>query len=296
VQIDCSELTTEQAAEIESRVRASLLTTEGDASVAIACRSDGADVRVERGPESVVVTALATPAGFRDDVLRAVEQALEQLLRRQARPPQASSEGDAHDGTPAPLASPEPTPLPATAPSARPITTAPPPDRKQAPQARRWTEISSAFVGESWSERPALGGSLGAARNARSLWYGLRIAALRPVTQAPSFSAVEAQVAAELGVQPDFAAGVRFSLALGPSVLFVQPQGGFTSRSGNAKTSLFAAIYLSRPIWLGRWALLPDLGVRLFARERGVNVDTEQQLALAGFAPQLSLGVAYRID
>jgi len=295
VQIDCPELTREQAAEIESRVRASLLTTEGEATVAITCRTGGADVRVERAPESVVVAANTSPPSFRDDVLRAVEQALQELTRRQARAPDGQPQDDDGAPPPTPAASPPPEPAPSPA-LPTPTTTAPTPAPLANVRERAWLEILGSFVGESWSDRLALGGSVGAARSTRTLWYGLRASVLRPVTQAPSFSAFEAQVALELGVQPDFAAGLRLSFALGPSVLFVQPQADLTSNTGRAKTSLFAAVHVSRPVWLGRWGLLPELGVRLFVGERGVTVDTREQLVLAGFTPQLSLGVAYRVD
>lgn len=298
VQIDCPELTGEQAAEIESRVRASLLTTDVEATVAITCRASSADVRVQRAPESVVVSTPTSPAGFRDDVLRAVEQALDELMRRQAR----AKETSAHDTPAEPAASagttPEPTPLPVPAePEARP-SPAPAPPRSApspAPNERAWTEVFGALVGESWPDRAALGGALGVARSTGGLWFALRASVLRPST-AGTFSAVEAQLAAELGVQPDFAAGVRLALALGPSVLFVQPQRDLATNTGTAKASPFAAVHVSRPIWLGRLALLPDVGVRLFAVERGVSVDGEEQLLLNGFVPHLSLGVAYRFD
>src|SRR5258706_262936 len=70
VRVDCPELTTEQAAEIESRVRASLLTTPPPASVAISCQPDRAEVRAESGTDSVSVSGATSADSLRDDLLR----------------------------------------------------------------------------------------------------------------------------------------------------------------------------------------------------------------------------------
>lgn len=297
VQVACPELSLEQSAEIESRVRASLLTTEGEATVAVTCHASSAEVQVERAQERVVVTAPTSPASFRDDVLRAVEQALNELMRRQARANDAGGEAPPVAPTPSATAAPQPTPEPATpAPVARPAPTPARPVSTPKPNERAWTEIFGALAGEAWPDRWALGGSLGVARSTRRLWYGFCAAVLRPTSQA-TFSALEAQVAAEVGVQPAFATGVRLSFALGPSVLFVQPQGELTARGDNtAKASLFAAVHVSRPVWFGSFGLVPKVGLRVFTDERGVTVDGVKELVLSGFVPQLSLGVAYRID
>jgi hypothetical protein len=89
------------------------------------------------------------------------------------------------------------------------------------------------------------------------------------------------------------AAGVRLALALGPSALFVQPHGELTPASSTARVSLFAAVQVSRAIWLGRFGLLPQLGLRLFSSERGVRIDRQRQLVLGGLTPHVSLGLAY---
>lgn len=297
VQIDCPALTGEQAAEIESRVRASLLTTEGEVTVAITCHSGSANVLVTRALESIVITVTTAPTSFRDDVLRAVEQALDELTRREARAKEASANPPPAEPAPSASALPEPAPLPVPpVPLARPAPAPLRPAPTRTPKQPAWTEVFGGLVAESWPDRVVLGGALGVARSTRNLWYGLCATVLRPATQAATFSAVEAQLAAQLGVQPDFAAGVRLWLALGPSVLFVQPKGELTPSGGTARTSLFAAVHVSRPFWFGRFALLPDVGLRLFADERGVSVDDQEQLLLSGFVPQLSLSVAYRID
>jgi len=298
VQISCPDLTPEQTAEIESRIRASLLTTEVTAAVAVVCRSDNADVRVDRPPESVVVSARTSAASFRDDVLRAVEQALEELRQRQAAALPAAPSIDAAAAEPEPeppVAASPAAPLAPVAPRPRPPVVSGSPAGAP-PPARAWTELSAAFTAEAWDDRAALGGALGVAQSTPTLYYGLQAAVLRPPSQASGFTVLEAHASAQLSLQPRFTAGVRLTLGLGPSVLFVEPRGNLTAKTSTARTSLFAAAHVSRAFWLGHWALVPDFGVRLFTGERGVSVDGRQQLVLGTFALQASAGVAYRVE
>jgi hypothetical protein len=157
-------------------------------------------------------------------------------------------------------------------------------------------ELFGQLLGESWGSPVAWGGRLGIARSTPVLWYGLRTAVLRSAAQSSDFSATEWHASAELGLQPAIAAGVRVAFGLGPSVLFVAPHGSLTARAKKATSALFIEAHVSRPFWFGHWALLPELGVRLFTRERGVRIDAEERLDLRGFVPQLSVGVAYRAD
>lgn len=76
MRVDCATLERESAAEIESRIRASLLTADIAATVVVTCDAPGVDVQAWAGPENVRVPA-AGPAS--DEVLSAVEQALQEL-------------------------------------------------------------------------------------------------------------------------------------------------------------------------------------------------------------------------
>ncbi len=297
VRIACPDQTTERAAELESRVRANLLTAELSATVLISCRPEHTEVRVDAASESVTVQLPTTSVdAFRDDVLRGVEEALQELLRRRARTngaPHATEAGSTPTSTEL-----SPTPQPA---SSRPPVVAPVPGAPAPPAARStnepaWTELSGAALGEVWAGRTALGGALGVARNTGPIWYGVRVAVLRPTAASADFDATEFHAAAELGVQPHFAAGVRVSLGVGPSVLFVAPHGSLTAPTGTAKSSLFLEAHLSRSFWFGRFSLLPHVGVRLFAGPRGIRIDNHERLALRGLVPALSLGLAYRFD
>jgi hypothetical protein len=297
VRLACPDLTTERAAELESRVRADLLTAELAATVLVSCQAERTEVYVDAAPDSVTVQVPTTPSvnTFRDDVLRGVEEALQELLQRRA---------GLHDKANAPKPSAPPVaiePKPATG---GPASLRPPPLAKPAPRpspvieppARAWTELFGGALGEAWSDRIAVGGSLGVARSTPTIWFGLRAAVLRPASGSADFAATEGQISAELGVQPRFLAGVRASLGLGPSVLFIAPRGSLTTRNDTATSSLFVAAHVSRPFWFGRFALWPDVGARLFTGPRGVHIDGDERLRLSGVVPALSLSLVYRLE
>jgi hypothetical protein len=292
VQIACPELTTERAAELESRLRANLLTSEPAVRVLVTCQPAKTEVRVASATDDVAVDVqLSSVDTFRDDVLRAVEDARLLLARRHTN---ADPEPTVPAPEPIPVApaAPAPTP-PASTPPAPPAR---PPIAKPLAAARSWTELFGQLLGEAWGPSIALGGALGIARSTPVLWYGLRTAMLRSTAQSSDFIASEWQASAELGFQPAVAAGARVMLGLGPSVLFVTPRGSLTARTRTAASALFIDAHVSRPFWFGHWALLPELGVHFFTRERGVRIDTKEHLHLGGFVPQLGVGVAYRGD
>ncbi len=298
VRIACADLTTERAAELESRIRANLLTADLAATVLLSCRAQGTDVRVDATPDSVTVQVPTSSVdAFRDDVLRSVEEALQELSRRRARARDASNVGASAAPSAAELApssaGPASSPPP---PAATPALKTPQVSKPRATTAPAWTELFGAALGEAWRDRIAVGGTLGVARSTPTIWLGLRAAVLRPAAGSPDFDATECQASAEIGAQPRFLAGFRASIGLGPSVLFIAPHGSLTARNNTAATSsLFVAAHVSRPIWFGHLALLPELGVRLFTGARGVHIDTEERLKLSGLVPLLSLGVAYRL-
>jgi hypothetical protein len=299
VRIACPDLTTERAAELESRIRANLLTAELPATVLLSCRTERAEVRVDAAPESVTVhVPIGSIDTLRDDVLRGVEEALQELLRRRARlhDPTNTTEANAAPtalepgpGTAGPTPPPQ-RPVATPAPQAQPVTKPPP------PPARAWTELFGAALGEAWRDRIAVGGALGVARSTPTIWFGLRAAVLRPAAGSADFSATEGQISAEVGVQPSLLAGVRASLGLGPSVLFIKPHADLTTRNNPVTTSLFFAAHVSRPFWFGRFGLLPEVGARLFTGARGVHIDGDERLRLSGIVPALSLSLVYRLE
>jgi hypothetical protein len=299
VRVTCPDLSTERAAELESRVRADLLTTELTATVLVACWPDGTDVRVDSAPDSVTVQVPRGSADtFRDDVLHGVDEALRELSRRRASASGASPEPTPAEPAPATSGQPVPSP-PAAAPPppkapAVPASASAPPQRRA---GRGWTELTAAGLGESWSTSVAVGAAVGVARSSGVIWYGVRAAVLLPAVAGVGFGAKEYWAALELGFQPAFAAGLRVALGVGPSVLFVAPDGALTAHNATATSAFFFDAAVSRPFWFGRFAVVPAAGARLFTGERrGVRVDAEERLRLGQLVPELSLGAALRFE
>ena len=293
VQIACPDLTTERAAELESRLRANLLTSEPAVRVLVTCQSTKTEVRVASTTDEITIEAQAKSVDtFRDDVLRAVEEARRLLAERHANATAVPPEVPPSQPPPiAPVAPAPSPPVTVTAPAPVAVTVAKPPA-----MGRSWTELFGHLLGEAWGPPIALGGALGIARSTPVLWYGLRTAVLRSSAPSANFSATEWHASAELGLRPAIAAGLRIALGVGPSVLFVAPYGRLTARAETTSSALFFDAQVSRPFWFGHWALQPELGVRLFTRERGVRIDDEERLELHGFVPHLGVGVAYRAD
>jgi hypothetical protein len=294
VQLDCPELSREGAGELESRVRASLLTTDVRANIVIACGAGSAEVRASADSDSTSRQITTTPASLRDDVLRAVDDALQELARRrqgtaaavvlETPAPQAREEPPKNEASPA-----------VAAPAARPSRRAPP-KLVQQPASTSATELFASVAGEAWSSELAFGLLLGVRRGLAPFWYGVHAGALRPFEQDPQFGLTELSAAAEAQVSPEALRGVRLGLAAGPSLLLVAPHGAVTTRQGNSSVALFFDAELSRPFWLGHLALVPAFGVRWLTSERGVKLDAEERFTLGGFTPHLALGVLYRTD
>jgi hypothetical protein len=293
VLVDCPQLSREQAAEIESRVRASLLTAEVSAAVVVTCESDGAEVRASTDQESVSRHVTAVPQALRDEVLRAVDELLEQLRHR----PQALAESPPAPPTPADAtatavpAAPAPAPA-APAPSrAKPAPATPP--VVAAARESVSTEPFASVAGEAWPSRLAAGLFLGVRRGSAALWYGVRAGAFQPFSADSAFGVTELSLAAQVELEPHFSRGVRLGLAGGPSWLWVSPRDPIVARSSGGKTALFFDAELSRPLWLGRFALVPAVGVRWFTAKRGVKLDGDERFELRGFVPRVAVGLAY---
>ncbi|HKY38333.1 MAG TPA: hypothetical protein VJN18_20460 [Polyangiaceae bacterium] len=295
VEVACGQLSAEQAAEVEARVRATLLALRLQASVTLQCTEDLVGVRAVSQSGTATVEARTTNATLKDDALGAVEQALGELSRPAAeRAPEQASD-DAASSLPAPQtpAAREPTPRP-TAPAPQgPDESAPPPRHSTGRGEPASTRFFVRVAGERWSDHVALGADLGATRGPRWLWAGFSAGGVRAFGTRPVFDASEWHACFELGTSPAWAAGVQAVLGLGASALIVAPQGYLESRDGVVAGAVFLQAVVSRPVWFGRWALAPALAARLFGSKRGVKVDEREHLVLGGLTPQLQLGVLY---
>jgi len=291
VEVDCPALSAEQSAEVEARVRASLLIAELECTARIVCEGWRANVEIEVNGESAALELTTSDANLREELLQAVET----LLREFAHPPLppapptlVSVEPAADEAKPPPAPPPRVESLPQQTSAVAPVLRS----EKRAPPSLQF-QLQGLF--ESWSGRPALGGALGAARATERVWYGAKLAVVRPIVSSAAFSATEWHAALRAGVQPTWGLGWQASLGLGPSLLALAPRGDVATSSSTV-VSWFVDVALSRPIWLGNLALSPGIGARLFMSERGVRVDSSERLVLRGINPQLSLSAVYRLE
>jgi hypothetical protein len=156
------------------------------------------------------------------------------------------------------------------------------------------SEISATALGELWSDRAALGGGIRAALAQRSgAEVSVRAGAFHPVGLA-GFNANEAHFVVEGTLEPRFAQGLRLSLGIGASLLFVNPEPALSAPKGTTRAALRAEAQLGRAFRWGWLQLLPSVGVHFFGEERGVRIDGREQLTLVGFGPQVALALGYR--
>lgn len=293
VSVACPELDREDAAEIETRARAALLTSALHASIAINCEAEGVLVAAQSADDSTSVRVTPTGATFRDEVLAAVDAALERL-RPQKPPNLAPPSADTDEAAP-PLA---PVSAPPPAPSVSLGSPAPTPTRRVAaplPRSRFHTELFGAAGFEAWSARLAGIARVGARYGDRRVRLGLRGGAARLLVQDASFSATELSVAVQADLELGLG-GTRLALDVGPSLLVVAPAGDVSALGDLTAAALLVGAELSRPVWLGRMAVVPALGVRWFGGTRGVTLDRNERFTLAGFSPHVTLGLLYRLE
>lgn len=296
VSVACPELDREDAAEFETRARAALLTSTLDARITIACDAGGVLVTAQSADDSASVRVTPTSATFRDEVLAAVDAALEQL--RPPKPPNlASSSPGAGEAAPPSMAPPASAPPPA--PPVSLGSPAPTPTVAVAAPlqgSRFHAEIFGAAGFEAWSEGLAGTARVGARYGGRRIRLGLRGGAARLLVQDASFSATELSVTVQADLELGFAGGTRLALDVGPSLLVVTPADDVSAHGGLTAAALLVGAELSRPVWLGRMAVVPALGVRWFGWERGVKLDRHERFVLSGFSPNVTLGVLYRLE
>ena len=130
----------------------------------------------------------------------------------------------------------------------------------------------------------------------QTLSLALRAEALFPLRAAPAFRAVELSAALALQWHPTWSAGARFSIAAGASLLSATVNAPYASHGVTHLGAGFVDLTLSRPLWLGPWALLPEAGLRLFTAQRLVTLDQHAQLRLPLPAPHLAVNILRRFE
>lgn len=303
VTVTCPQLDREQAAEIEARVRASLLTTETPATVAISCESESAHVRIEASSSDVALETLAMSANLREELIGALDRAFAKLAGSSAALEAATV--DAPDPTamaPEPAAAEvvptRPTAVKRAALVAPPHTTASTRSERpatvfvRAPSAPLFAQ----GVGELWSTQLAWGAELGSEWSLGSLRYGARAGLLAPVATEPTFTVLDWEGMLHVGARPSGWANLQLTLGLGVAWMVVSPRGEATSHGVSTVRAPFALVALSRPTRLGPLAIVPELGARLFGAERGVRADDRESVRFGWIAPRLALAVSYLSD
>jgi hypothetical protein len=153
-------------------------------------------------------------------------------------------------------------------------------------------EAGALFVGESWGNKPALGGGLRAAVRFDSTWsYGIRAGALRPLALREA-TVIEAHAMLEAAFVARSLAGLRFGVSAGPSLLFASPESGFVASGATRKGALRIEAQIGRPFRWHKAELTPWVGARTFTAERGVRVAERARLVVGGVQPQFGLALS----
>jgi hypothetical protein len=286
VNVSCGEWSTEQASQVEARIRAALLLEDSGARrVLIACEGGAVEVIVETSTAQLTRPVVRTSESLEDSIVQTVDQALRDL---QASPPAPSPE-------PAPTAPVPPLPPPAPPvaekpPAASASTNAAPPASAGPPAS---LEASLGVGGERWSTHNALGARVGASLGTERLRYGVALGGLAALGEPPGFDVNEWHVAARLSWSPSWSVGVRGNLGLGGS-LFLTAPSGLRVDTATSLSAGFAELELSRPFWFGAVGVSPGVGVRISSAERRVRINEVEQLLLPVLVPAASLSLMWR--
>lgn len=294
VTVRCPELSAEDSAQVEARVRANLLSAGlSPASVELSCDVDSAQTQVTGNGQQVTLRTDRNASSVKEALLASADNAL------------AAWSAQAFPGPPSqPPAAPEPTPAaePAPAPAIVGLDSlASPPTRT--PDARPAVPSRSAstwlFAGpraELWSKGSGLGAQLGLEQNLNSAFLAIHAGYLVSLPASPQFSAHELQFGAQIGWQAQALFGLRGAFGIGLSQFGASPAAGLSVQNGSTSSTLpCLSLELSRPFEFGALAVLPAAGLRAFTGGRAVQIDGQEVLALPALAPGASLTLALKV-
>jgi hypothetical protein len=290
VTVQCAELSAEDAAQVEARVRANLLSAGLEpANVELECTADTAQTQVTGNGHQVLLRSSRDAAPVKEALLASAESALSAWS---AQGVHAADTSLPHQ--PPPVAPPPPPAPPPVAPR-----TLPPAPRELSPTAlsrpdKTW--LSAGLRGERWHRSSGLGPQLGLERALAAAWLSIHAGYLLSVPTSARFSAHELQLGVQLGWQPDGVLGLRGALDSGLSAFGASPATGVSATNDRTSSTLpFVGLELSRPTDFGSVALVPVAGLRAFASARAVRVDGQEAMALPNLALQASLNLALKI-
>jgi hypothetical protein len=284
VAIDCPTWPPESVAQVETRVRTTLLTEPAATRVNVWCDPSAPRVQVST-PRGERESPIVARGGSReDDVLLALEQALlnhETPSRTEALPPAAVD---------------DPAALPPAKPSSTAVVQKPAARAPQRVGERRVVEVQARLLLESWNGIWAEGVEAGLSVGGPSLSYGLVVGGRVGVNEPAGFELSEWSAAAQLHVRLPHALGLVGNLALGASLLAVAPAADLRSSTSPLVGAAFAELSVSRPFCGGSVCLAPAVGARFLGGKRRVNVNGKELATLPFAAPQASLSLIYRMD
>jgi len=287
--VRCPEVTTEEAAQVEARVRASLLSSGlRPASVELECDDQAMQAQVGGDGRRVLLRASRSATSPREALLVNADAALSAWLTLGSPVAAFPVSAPVGPAAAAPSASaPQPAPQ-----HALPCVLAQP--ALHAKEGRVW--LSAGLTGERWQRAWALGPQLGLERSLGSAWWiGGQLGYLLASPRSARFSASELQFGGQLGWQPSALLGVRGALTFGLSALHASPESGVSAQNGTTSTLPFVGLDFSRPVDLGPFALLPSAGLRGFLQARTVELDAQEQFELPVFALHATLNLALKL-
>lgn len=292
VVVSCPELSAEDTAQVEARVRAGLLGAGLEpARVELSCSADSVQTQVNGNGREALVRSERNATPVKELLLASADSALSAWggsnAGATASAPATTSTLPAAPAAKAPTAPREvvATPAPPSSPIAQPATASVP--------HRTW--VSAGLRTEFWRHGSGLGAQLGLEHQLASAFLALQAGYLAAVPTSSRFSAREIGIGAQLGWRPQRALGLRAALGVGLSLFGTTPAAGVSAQSGKSLTLPFFGIELSRPVELGAFAVVPALGATAFSSSRTVKVDQADVLTVPALAVSASMALALKL-
>ena len=212
VTVSCSELSAEDTAQVEARVRASLLSAGlTPATVELSCELDGAQTQVTGNGHQVLQRSDRADSSVKEALLASADNA---LAAWGAPPSSAAPPVPPTSATPSgvvPVLSPvtPPEPAPARIPDAGPGVV-------RSSPASTW--LSAGLRAELWSSGSGLGPQLGLQQKLGAAFFAFHAGYLLSLPSSTQFSAHDLQFGAHIGWQPQPLFGLRGALGVGLSI------------------------------------------------------------------------------
>jgi hypothetical protein len=295
VGVHCIELSAEDTAEVEARVRASLLGTGAEpATVELSCERDAAQTEVSGSGRQLVRRRERGAISAKEALLASAEAALSAWSAEISAAESPRTAAPAVMGVPA--AEPAQPAVAATVTRAPKPPSAPPSARPSTPALRTSTWLSAGPRAELWRDAWALGPQVGVEQRLNAGFLGISGGYLLNLPRSTRFSAHDLHFGAQIGWQPSSLFGFRGALGIGLSLFGVSPDAGVSAPSGTTNSTLASLnAELSRPVEFGALALVPTAGFRLFLHTRSVFIDDQEVLALPPLVLGASVSLALKV-